>query len=229
MKTFAALALACLTTLSLSAQPQANPDEGWGAWRELFDGKTFANWMLFETGEPPAQAWEIQDGILHKLQGVRGGNLASTDTYEQFELSWEWKISARGNNGVKYFVVPERGPGIGHEYQMIDDATVGSNHATGKTAGFYDILAPDETLKSYSVGDWNHSRVVVRGERVQHWLNGKKVLDYQLGSDEVLQSVAKSKFKSVPNFGKRVKGHILLTDHVDEVFYRNIRIRVPLQ
>ncbi len=229
MKTIAALVIACLTALNLSAQPEAKPEAGWGDWHELFDGRTFANWMLLDTGEPPTQGWEIKDGILHKQQSVRGGNLASTGTYDQFELEWEWKISPRGNNGIKYFVVPERGRGIGHEYQMIDDATVGANHATGKTGGFYDILAPDESLKSYSVGDWNHSRIVARGERVQHWLNGMKVLDYQLGSDEVLQSVAKSKFKSVPDFGKRVKGHILLTDHVDEVFYRNIRIRVPLE
>jgi hypothetical protein len=114
---------------------------------------------------------------------------------------------------------------VGHEYQMIDDRDGKDYGAKHSTASFYDVLPPTDTKASKSTGEWNQSRVLVQGNHVEHWLNGKKVLEYELGSEEVLKAVQKSKFKSVEGFGKRQNGHILLTYHSDPVSYRNIKIR----
>jgi hypothetical protein len=205
--------------------PGQSASEEWGEWRSLFDGKTFSGWKLLGTGEPPTQGWKIEDGILKKIHRERGGNLASEETFEEFELSWEWLLPPGANNGVKYFVVPQRGASIGHEYQMIDDSRVGSEK--GKTGSFYAVMPPKPDRKPTRIGEWNQSRIKVRGQHVEHWLNGELILRYELGSPEVLASVARSKFKSVDKFGTRVRGHILLTDHTDEAWYRNLRIRVP--
>jgi hypothetical protein len=199
--------------------------EGWGEWRPLFDGKTFSGWRVSGRNAPPTQGWQIEEGILKKVAGVRGGDLISDDTFEEFELAWEWRLPPRANNGLKYFVLPERGGAIGHEYQMIDDSRVGSEK--GKTGSFYDVLPPRVGRRPPRIGDWNESRIVVQGQQVEHWLNGELILQYELGSPEVLAAVANSKFKSVHGFGTRVRGHLLLTDHNDEAWYRNLRIRIP--
>jgi hypothetical protein len=124
---------------------------------------------------------------------------------------------------VKYFIVEERGAAVGHEYQMIDDRTAGPPKY--RTGSFYDVLAPAADAPPTRIDEWNESRIVVRGQQVEHWLNGKKVLAYDLGSADVLAAVARSKFKDVSGFGRRVRGRILLTDHGDEAWFRNIRIR----
>lgn len=200
--------------------------DGWGEWQSLFDGKTFAGWKVLGSDQPPARGWVIEDGVLKKVARERGGNLASAETFEEFDLTWEWLLPPRANNGLKYFVVPERGASIGHEYQMIDDSVVGSEK--GKTGSFYDVLPPKPGRKPPRVGEWNLSRITVRGQQVEHWLNGELILQYTLGSPEVLTAVARSKFKPVEKFGTRVRGHILLTDHTDEAWYRNLRIRLPV-
>jgi hypothetical protein len=180
---------------------------------------------VFGREGPPPRGWQIEDGILKKIGGVRGGNLASEETFEEFELAWEWRLPPRANNGVKYFVVPERGASIGHEYQMIDDSSESSEK--GKTGSFYGVLPPKSDRKPPRIGEWNQSRIIVHGQTVEHWLNGELILRYELGSPEVMAGVANSKFRSVDKFGTRVRGHILLTDHTDEAWYRNLRIRVP--
>ena len=110
---------------------------------------------------------------------------------------------------------------------MIDDgrhpdARVGPHRATGS---FYDVLPPSDDKSLKPVGEWNQSRVLIQGNHVEHWLNGKKVLEYELGSDALKTAVAKSKFKNAPGFGEKIKGHIMLTDHGDECWFRNIKIR----
>jgi len=205
--------------------PGVSASEGWGEWQSLFDGSTFSGWRVLGKEGPPTRGWQIEDGILKKVGGVRGGNLVSEETFEEFDLVWEWRLPPRANNGVKYFVVPERGASIGHEYQMIDDSRVGSEK--GKTGSFYDVLPPKPDRKPPRIGEWNQSRIAVREQQVEHWLNGELILRYELGSAEVMAAVAKSKFKSVDKFGTRVRGHILLTDHTDEAWYCNLRIRVP--
>ena len=118
---------------------------------------------------------------------MKGGDLITAEKYDDFEFSWEWKIPVWGNNGVKYFVTEDRPAAPGHEYQMIDDAAaevikLGPRHMT---AAFYDVLPPSAPTPTRPAGEWNQSRVVVQGGHVEHWLNGKKVLEYELGSDAV--------------------------------------------
>ena len=192
-------------------------------WRPLFDGHSFSGWRLLRQTGPPDQGWKIEDGILKKIGGQRGGNLVTIETFEEFELEWEWRIPARANNGIKYFVLEERPGAIGHEYQMIDDSMVRAEKH--KTGSFYDVLAPRSDRKPPLIDEWNHSRIKVQGQRVEHWLNGEMILEYELGSPQVLKAVSQSKFKDIERFGTRLRGHILLTDHTDEAWFRNIRVR----
>jgi hypothetical protein len=122
-------------------------------------------------------------------------------------------------------VVQERTKSPGHEYQMIDDTTSAAAAPDHKTAAFYDVLAPQTKPPVKRPGEWNQSRLVIQGTKVEHWLNGKKVLSYTLGSPELKAAIADSKFKDVPGFGEKTKGHIMLTDHNGETWYRNIRLR----
>ena len=208
---------------------QLTPQEKTAGWKLLFNGKDLAGWRLYGKETPPGPGWKVEEGILKKLADVRGGDIITTDMFEDFELSWEWRISPAGNNGVKYLVTESRPSAPGHEYQMIDDALNpdGKVGPIRQTASFYDVLPPspqkDKLLKQ--VGEWNASRIVLRGPHVEHWLNGDKVLKYELGSDAVKAGIAKSKFKSATGFGEKIRGHIMLTDHHDECWFRNIKIR----
>jgi hypothetical protein len=201
------------------------PEEIAAGWRLLFDGKSTEGWRGFRSKAFPDRGWVIEEGMLGKLAGVRGGDLVTIETFCDFELSWEWRIGAGGNSGVKYFIVEGRGSAVGHEYQMIDDSRV--RDPKGSTASFYDVLPPKANKQPPRIDEWNHSRIVVRGDQVEHWLNGEQVLEYQLGSREVLNAVARSKFRDVQGFGTKVHGHILLTDHTDEAWFRRIMIRTP--
>lgn len=191
-------------------------------WKLLFDGHTTQGWRGFKAKTFPAQGWEVRDGWLRKIANVAGGDIVSEEEYLDFELTWEWTIAPKGNNGVKYFITESRAGAVGHEYQMMDDMGVEGKHSTGS---FYDVLPPLKAKPMKPAGEINQSRILVRGDHVEHWLNGAKVLEYTLGSDEVLQAVAKSKFRGVQGFGTRIRGHILLTDHKDGAAFRNIKIR----
>jgi hypothetical protein len=219
-------AVALIAVQTVFAEPRHNQltaEEQAGGWKLLFDGKTLNGWRAFKKNEPPKQGWVVEDGCLKKLARVRGGDIVTEEQFTDFELSWEWRIPPRANNGIKYFITEERSSAIGHEYQMIDDSTV--KNPLQRTASFYDVLPPKEGAPLKRPGEWNHSRVTVRGQHVEHWLNGDKVLDYELGSERVMSAVAKSKFKDVPKFGTKIEGHILLTDHQDEASFRDVKIR----
>ena len=202
-------------------------DEQQAGWRLLFDGQSLQGWRLYNKKTAPEAGWKVEDGLLRKLPKQRGGDIISEDSFDDFELTWDWRITAAGNNGVKYLVTELRPSAPGHEYQMIDD----TGHPDGKlgakrqTAAFYDVLPADTSKALKPVGEWNNSRILVRGSHVEHWLNGTKVLEYELGSDAVKAALAASKFKNAPGFGTKIKGHIMLTDHQDECWFRNIKIR----
>jgi hypothetical protein len=219
------LALAGSVRLPAGEPNQLTPEEQAAGWRLLFDGKTTAGWRSFKKQSFPAQGWAIEDGCLRKVPKVHGGDIISVDEFDDFDLEWDWRLAPRGNNGVKYFVTEERDEAIGHEYQMIDEALM--EDPKGSTASFYDVLPPSADKPLNPPGQWNHSRVLARGNHVEHWLNGAKVLEYELGSERVLAGVAKSKFRDVKGFGTKIKGRILLTDHQDEAWFRNIKIRAP--
>ena len=215
-----------LITITVLAEPPPNtltPEEKAAGWKLLFDGKKTEGWRMYGSETFPEKGWVVENGTLHKQAGIRGGDIMTTSTYENFEFAWDWKLGAKGNNGVKYFIIPERKATVGHEYQMIDDATVKS--PSSANASFYLVVAPSADKPNKPMGEWNRSRIVVNGNHVEHWLNGQKVLEYECGSKAVMEQITKTKFKKYPGFGEKVAGHILLTDHKDPCWFRNLKIR----
>jgi hypothetical protein len=211
-----------------AAEPsQLTPEEKAAGWKLLFDGTSLKGWRGYKKAAVPTKGWKAEDGILKKVGGEYGGDIITEATFDNFDLKWEWRIASAGNNGLKYLVTEERANAPGHEYQLLDD----DRHPDGKvgpkrqTASFYDVLPPSADKKLNPPGEWNSSRVLARGNHVEHWLNGAKVLEYELGSDAVKAAVAKSKFNNAEGFGTKIKGHIMLTDHRDECWFRGIRIR----
>ena len=217
-----------LTNLLLAATPnQLSEEEKAAGWKLLFNGNNLDGWRSFKKPSPPGKGWAAEDGWLHCL-GKGGGDIISDREFNDFELDWEWKLSPKGNSGVKYFVTETRGSALGHEYQMIDEeGEPDAKQAKGKrvTSSFYDVLKLERLAPTKPIGETNHSRIVVQGNHVEHWLNGAKVLEYSCGSGALAAAVAQSKFKDVADFGKKIKGHILLQDHHTQVWFRNIRIR----
>ena len=231
MKKFSTLAAIFALALAFAARAADQPlntltdAEKAAGWRLLWDGKTLNGWRSFKKPGPPATGWEIKDGMLVCAKAGKGGDIITTDQFDDFELTWEWAMPPKSNNGIKYFITESRAGAIGHEYQMIDDTL--AHDALSSTASFYLVVAPNEKKKVKPFGEWNFSRVLVRGNHVEHWLNGEQVLEYELGSKAVLDQVAKTKFKGVADFGTKIRGHILLTYHNDECSFRNIKLRVP--
>jgi hypothetical protein len=223
-----------LVALSLALQPHAAPEappntltpaEEAAGWQLLFDGRSLEAWRGYRRDTLPDSGWDVADGTLRTVPKVKGADIITRRTFRDFELSWEWRVAPGGNNGVKYFVTEQRPKSPGHEYQMIDDAGYpGTLTPQQETAAFYDVLpaAADRPLRP--AGEWNASRIVVRGPRVEHWLNGTNVLTYELGSETVKAGLASSKFRDQPGFGEKIAGHIMLTYHQDECWYRNLKI-----
>jgi hypothetical protein len=195
-------------------------------WMALFDGKSLSGWSQAD-GSPPGAGWSVQEGMIH-LKG-EGGNLVSAASYSEFELEWEWKVATGANNGVKYWVT-EIGPKkemLGLEYQMIDDLVhPDASKEDGKrsTASLYDIKAAATDKASKPAGEWNQSRIVVKAGKIEHWLNGKLAVSADTTIPEWQEQLAKSKFKGKAGFAPG-DGKLMLTDHHDETWYRNIRIR----
>ena len=207
---------------TLTAKEQAD------GWTLLFDGKSTAGWRGFAKQAFPSNGWVVEHGTLRSL-GSKGGDIVTTSTYGDFEFTWDWRLSFRGNSGVKYFVDEKRGNSggaIGHEYQAIDDDnyTAVSLTALQKTGAWYDVLPPT-TAAARPVGEWNSSRLIVRGNIVEHWLNGTLVLRYDITSPEAAAGIAKSKFKDVQGFADKIRTPILLQDHDTVVWYRNLKVR----
>ncbi len=220
-----------LTSPSLADDEPAAPNtltaaEKSAGWKLLFDGKKIEGWRSYGDDSFPAEGWVVEDGTLHKQEGVKPGDIMTVDSYENFEFAWQWKLPEGGNNGVKYMITQARKAAIGHEYQMIDDSSPTVKDEFASNAAFYLVVKPAADKPNKPMGEWNSSRIVVRGKHVEHWLNGAKVLEYDCGSPAVMEQVALTKFKKYPGFGEKVTGHVLLTDHKDPCWYRNLKLRV---
>jgi hypothetical protein len=178
-------------------------------------------------GKPVSEGWSTDaDGSLH-LKG-KGGHIISKEQYESFEVSWEWKVESGGNNGLKYWVAPigEKKEWLGIEYQMIDDwkHSDGQKGGARTTASIYDIKEPAADKPFTSATDWNSSKVIVKDGKLEHWLNGKLVSALDTKSPEWTERIAKSKFKNKAGFAPG-KGHLMLTDHQNETWFRNIKVK----
>ena len=165
--------------------------------------------MNAKSGKFPEKGWVIEDGCLKHVAKGGGGDIITRGKYEQFDFRFEWKVAKGANSGVKYFIIRERGS-LGHEYQVLDDKNHpdGAKGANRQTGAFYDVLDPAKDKPLKPVGEFNSSRILVKGNTVKHFLNGKAVLSYKLGSDELKAAIAKSKFKNLKVFGQRLAGHI---------------------
>jgi len=193
---------------------------------KLFDGKSFDGWTS-QNGNKVGAKWQIVDGMIHfdpKRDGSRG-NLITDKEYRDYELSFEWKISKRGNSGLKYRVKKYGGRVLGCEYQILDDEGRNQKASKGTTASLYALYAPSEDRPIKPAGEFNTAKIVVCGNRIEHWLNGEKVVRADVGSEDWNKQISRSKFNKYDNFGENRFGRIMLTDHGSEVWYRNITLR----
>jgi len=202
-------------------------------WKLLFDGKTPAGWMNARSEVFPSTGWEIKDGTISVNPEIgRGGDILTTEKYGNFELIVDFKYAPGANSGIKYFVDTETNNGalasIGCEYQVLDDrlhpdakAGIGGNR---RLAGLYDLIAP-KNQRDNGANKWNRAIIIVNEKHVQHWLNGQMTVEFDRGTPEWKELVATSKFKNSPGFGEVTEGRILLQDHGNFVWYKNIKIR----
>jgi hypothetical protein len=213
-----ALLVALLASLNgQAAQPQ---------WISLFDGQTMAQWRGFKMATVP-DSWRVEEGAITWTKGV-AADLVSREQYTNFEFEFEWKVPPGGNSGIMFRVseVPERTYHSGPEFQILDNArhpdgrnpmtSAGSNHS---------LHAPTRDM-TRPVGEWNQGRLVVNGNHVEHWLNGEKVVEYELHSHDWTKRLHASKFKDVPTYGREPSGHLVLQEHGSRVQYKNLRVKV---
>lgn len=202
---------------------------GSDGWRDLFDGKTLNGWRSYRGGEI-RQGWSVVDGVLTHAPKGGGGDIITVEQFDDFELSIEWNISVGGNSGIFYRAGEETEQIWQNalEVQVLDDAAHGfSADHIQSAGGLYELYPPlDKPINP--PGEWNQTRVVMKGNHGEHWLNGRRILAFEIGSDDWNKRVAASKFAVYPNYGKLDRGYIGLQDHGDRVQYRNIRIR-PMQ
>jgi len=215
-----------------------------GGWELLFDGYSTNGWRGIHKESFPETGWEIKNGEIRVTasggaESAHGGDVITTEQYGDFELKWQWKLLTKGgNSGLKYFVKESDGEkenekyGFGLEYQILDDDNhpwmlegkmkPNDEHTVGAA---YGLFAPSANKKPKPLGEWNQSRIVAKGNKVEHWLNGEKILEYERGSKLFMENLQKSKFKGFQEYGQAEKGHVLLQDHGNKVRFRNIKIR----
>lgn len=224
--------VACVSSRSSSedeAVPATNAvvlsqQERAAGWRLLFDGSSMQGWRGYGRADMPA-GWTVENGML--VRSAPAADIITTEQFGNFELALEWNVAPGGNSGIFYRAV--EGPDAIYmsapEMQVLDDA----RHADGRSpltsagANYGLYAAPPGVVRP--AGEWNSVRIVANGNHVEHWLNGTRVVEYELGSQDWTQRVKGSKFNDWPLYGKAARGHIGLQEHGDRVAYRNIRIR----
>jgi hypothetical protein len=197
-----------------------------GKWQVLFDGSSTDAWRGYKQTSFPTEGWVVESRTLKATKGGHG-DIVTKEKYRDFELELEWRVSPGANSGIFYHATEENDAiyESAPEMQVLDNDT----HADGKnpktTAGsLYALIAPS-TNAIKPVGEWNKVRIVARGNHVEHWVNGKKVVEYELGSPALTELIAASKFASMPAFAKSPEGYIGLQNHGDDVWFRSIRVR----
>jgi hypothetical protein len=236
----------CGTPEADAAATGASPAHESDEWKVLFDGSSFEGWRGIEDEAIPDGHWTIEDGTIRKIastgvptapdgQPLVGGDIMTVETFSSFELSFEWKVAPGANSGVKYNVSREMSvsnlpttAALGFEYQVLDDdlhpdALNGPNRQAG---ALYDMIPPAKEKTLRPVGEFNEGRIVFDRGHGEHWLNGMKIVEYDVDSERFIRLLAASKYAPLEGFADLRSGHIVLQDHQDDVWYRNIRIRV---
>ena len=224
MKPLIYLSLLLSFVTNINANAQISKDQ----WQSLFDGKTLNGWKMAQHDSAPGMAWSAENGVISfdPAKG-HGSDIITTRSFKDFDLSVDFKISKGGNSGIKCFLLPNTN--LGCEFQIIDDskhpdAKLGVN-GNRQTGALYDLI-PANAIKPFKGADeWNTARIVSKGNHVEHWLNGTKIVEYERGSDQFKQAISKSKFKSIQGFSEAASSPILLQAHGDKVWYRNIKIK----
>jgi len=202
-------------------------------WIELFNGENLDGWRTYG-GTAPRPAWIVEDGAImlnadDSTTEMTGGDLITEEQFENFELELEWKVTEGGNSGIFFGVreIPDHTVAYltGVEMQVLDNnGHVDGEHAETSAGSCYALYAPAQDV-TRPIGEYNQVRIVAQDGLVEHWLNGTKIVDYDMNSDDWANRVAASKFADWEHFGKYRRGHIALQDHSDTVWFRNIRIR----
>ncbi|HEX9512294.1 MAG TPA: DUF1080 domain-containing protein [Puia sp.] len=204
-------------------------------WEVLFDGKNIDKWISVNKDGSPSQGWAIEDGTLAVKEHKKGQDIITKETYGDFELVFDFKLTYSANSGIKYLVGEIKNNNTGKmdwngpEYQIIDDYNHPEvkDHANdkGSTASLYLAYAP-ENKTLLPVGKWNSGKIIVKGRHIEHWLNGVKVVSCERGSPDFRDRMGATKFKEYDKYGELPEGHIMLTDHDgDIVYFRSIKIR----
>jgi hypothetical protein len=228
--------LLCMAAAAQGERPEntLTDDEKQAGWRLLFDGKSTAGWRGYKMDKMPP-GWQVIDGKLVRVSGGAGGkgagggdDIITVEPFDNFELQLEWKIVDRaGNSGLVIRASEDAVTSwhTGPEMQILDNAAYANRDVRQLAGACYDLYAPAKDV-SRPRGEWNVAKVVANGPHIEHWLNGVKLLEYELGSDDWKNRVAKSKFKDMKHFHEPpTKGHICLQDHTARIEYRNIKIR----
>ena len=224
-----------VSTNEIAKPNTLSKSEAGEGWKMLWDGKTTEGWRSATANDFPKHGWQIKAGELTVLaaggkETVRGGDIITCEKYSDFVLKADFKITPGANSGIKYFINPDANKGASLEYQILDDerhpdAKLGRDG--NRTIGsLYDLIAADKDKKPAPIGEWNHAVIICSGTHVEHWMNGRKMLEYERGSADFRKLVAESKYKSWVNFGEAASGHILLQDHGNQVSFRNIKIKI---
>lgn len=193
-------------------------------WELLFDGETLAAWRGYRRDAVP-DGWQAVDGAMARVG--RGGDIITVEQFADFDLRFDWRVEEGGNSGVMFRVAEGDGPTwhTGPEFQILHNAGHRDGQAPITSAASNYAVHPPARDVTRPVGEWNSARLVVRGARVEHWMNGEKLLDYELGSPDWHERMMASKFASIPRYGREPRGHIAIQDHGDPVAFRNVRIR----
>jgi hypothetical protein len=218
-----ALAVAVFAAGTAMAAPNTlTPAEQAAGWKLLFDGKSLEGWRGFKT-ETPDPGWTANGALSPNPKSSK--DIITKDQFENFELSFQWKISPKGNSGVMFHVVEvgDETYQSGPEYQILDNAH--GEPPPEQAAALFALYAPSMDM-TRPPGDWNQARIRVDHGKVEHWLNGMKVAEYEIGSPDFKARVAASKFKQWPQFANARTGHIALQNHGDAVWFRDLKIRV---
>jgi hypothetical protein len=233
MKQAILLLLVALCSCSSSKNSTDNTlmkNEETGRWKLLFDGKTMSGWRTYQ--DKAADSWSVKEGTLYCKGSATNksdtrSDMITVDQYENFDLELDWKISPQGNSGIMYMVTEEFPTAYlsGPEYQVIDDLNFPEKLEDWQKTGANYAMDPAPTAAPNAVGEWNHTRIVVNKGHVEHWLNGKKLLEYQLWTDEWKKKKAEGKWKDAPGYGLAKKGHIALQDHGSEAWFKNIKLK----